>query len=188
MPHERCAERLAALGIPESHGLVLARRGEALAVGAEGDAPHASSWPVSGAPRGLPLSASQSRTVLSPLAEARRLPSGLKATLDTMASWPCKIFWSWGLASSAERSALCASDVGSDLVAPTASFASNKARPMLWSFSFSAAMAKRPAFARFWASDAFFCSSAIRSASRIRRSCSFSAVSRTRRVAAQALR
>ena len=39
------------------------------------------SWPVSGAPSGWPLSASQSRTVLSELAEARRLPSGLKATL-----------------------------------------------------------------------------------------------------------
>ena len=40
-PIERCAERLAALGIPEPHGLVLTRRGEALAVGAEGDAQHA---------------------------------------------------------------------------------------------------------------------------------------------------
>ena len=38
MAHERCAERLAALGIPEPHGLVPTRRGEALAVGAEGDA------------------------------------------------------------------------------------------------------------------------------------------------------
>ena len=41
MARERCAEGLAALGIPEPHGLVLTRRGEALAVGAEGDASHA---------------------------------------------------------------------------------------------------------------------------------------------------
>ena len=51
-----------------------------------------SSWPSSGGPRGWPLSASQSRTVLSTLAEARRLPSGLKATLNTIAAWPRKIF------------------------------------------------------------------------------------------------
>jgi hypothetical protein len=56
-------------------------------------------------------------------------PTGRRA--NTEVSWPPKIFLSRGLASSADSSALCASGVGSDLVAPTASFASNKARPML---------------------------------------------------------
>ena len=46
----------------------------------------ASVWPVSGWPIGWPVSASHTRTVLSPLPEAMRLPSGLNATLVT-AGW-----------------------------------------------------------------------------------------------------
>ena len=45
-------------------------------------------WPVSGAPIGWPVSASHSRTVLSPLPETIRLPSGLNATLNTESVWP----------------------------------------------------------------------------------------------------
>ena len=45
-------------------------------------------WPVSGAPTGWPVSASHTRTVLSPLPEAMRLPSGLNATLVTVSVWP----------------------------------------------------------------------------------------------------
>ena len=45
-------------------------------------------WPVSGAPIGWPVSASHSRTVWSSLAEARRCPSGLNATLVTAPVWP----------------------------------------------------------------------------------------------------
>jgi hypothetical protein len=45
MAHERWAKGMAALGIPESHGLVIARRGEALAVGAEGDATNGALMP-----------------------------------------------------------------------------------------------------------------------------------------------
>ena len=41
----------------------------------------ASVWPVSGSPTGWPVAASHSRTVLSPLPEAMRVPSGLNATL-----------------------------------------------------------------------------------------------------------
>ena len=40
-------------------------------------------WPVSGWPTGWPVAASHSRTVLSALPEAIRVPSGLNATLDT---------------------------------------------------------------------------------------------------------
>ena len=43
----------------------------------------ASVWPVSGSPIGWPVSASHSRTVLSPLPETMRWPSGLNATLNT---------------------------------------------------------------------------------------------------------
>ena len=56
MARERCAEGLAALDIPEPHGLVPTRRGQAPAVGAEGDARHVAvmareRW----TPRGWPL-------------------------------------------------------------------------------------------------------------------------------------
>ena len=40
-------------------------------------------WPVSGAPTGCPVAASHCRTVLSKPPDARRVPSGLNATLDT---------------------------------------------------------------------------------------------------------
>src|SRR6476646_10316785 len=44
-------------------------------------------WPVSGGPMGWPVSASHSRTVLSP-PETMRFPSGLNATLYTAPVWP----------------------------------------------------------------------------------------------------
>ena len=46
MALERWAEQLAALGIPEPHGLVRTRRGEALAVGAKDNAPHGALMPL----------------------------------------------------------------------------------------------------------------------------------------------
>ena len=45
-------------------------------------------WPVSGAPRGWPVSAFHTRTVPSALAEASRCPSGLNATPLTQLVWP----------------------------------------------------------------------------------------------------
>src|SRR6476659_352375 len=45
-------------------------------------------WPVSGSPICLPLSASQSRAVLSSDAVTMRLPSVLNAALHTEAVWP----------------------------------------------------------------------------------------------------
>ena len=77
---ERLADGLAGVGIPQPHGLVVAAGGDARAVGAERHAGHPSVWPVSGWPMGWPVSASHSRTVLSRLPEAIRLPSGLNAT------------------------------------------------------------------------------------------------------------
>ncbi len=88
MARERCAEGLAALGIPEPHGPVSLAEARRLPSGLKATLHTVPSWPVSGAPSGWPLSASQSRTVLSSLAEARRLPSGLKATLVTRRHGP----------------------------------------------------------------------------------------------------
>ena len=45
-------------------------------------------WPVSGWPMGWPVAASQTRSVLSALPEAIRLPLGLNATLHTSSVWP----------------------------------------------------------------------------------------------------
>ena len=81
---QRLADGLAGGGVPQPHRLVGAAGGDAGAVGAER---HAASprpvWPVSGWPMGWPVAASHSRTVLSSLPEARRVPSGLNATLHT---------------------------------------------------------------------------------------------------------
>ena len=52
-------------------------------VGAESHAPTAAVWPSKGLPTGCPVGAAHKRTVRSSLAEARRVPSGLKATLTT---------------------------------------------------------------------------------------------------------
>ena len=45
-------------------------------------------WPVSGSPRGWPVSGFHSRTVPSSLAVASRCPSGLNATPVTGPVWP----------------------------------------------------------------------------------------------------
>ena len=79
---ERIAEGLAGVGVPQPHRVVGAAGGDALAVGAERHAEHRVG--VAGqraAPIGWPVAASHSRTVLSSLPEAMRLPSGLNATL-----------------------------------------------------------------------------------------------------------
>ena len=57
-------------------------------VGAERHTEHRVGVAGQGAPIGWPVSASHSRTVWSALAEARRCPSGLNATLFTAPVWP----------------------------------------------------------------------------------------------------
>ena len=78
---QRGAEGLAGVGVPQPHRLVVAGGGEPVPVGAERHTATGPVWPVSGAPRGWPVSAFHSRTVWSSLAEAIRCPSGLNATL-----------------------------------------------------------------------------------------------------------
>ena len=76
--------------IPQPHGLVLTRRGEGLAVGAEGDAiDTASVCPSQGRAAGLAGWPRPTAARSCPrLAEARVLPSGLKATLSDRARVP----------------------------------------------------------------------------------------------------
>ena len=94
-------------GVPEPHGIVPARRGQALTVGAEGDAKDTVLVALERWTEGLAASASQSRTVLSALAEARRSPSGLKATLRTSPVPPGR--WAERVAVSASQSRTVAS-------------------------------------------------------------------------------
>src|SRR6185312_13737026 len=89
---ERVAEGLAGVGVPQSHRGVVATGGQPVPVRAEHHTPHPPVWPVSGLPRGWPVSASHSPTVLSRLAEASRCPSGLNATPNTASVWPVMIF------------------------------------------------------------------------------------------------
>ena len=88
VPLQRCADGLAALRIPQPQRLVLTARDDARAIRAEGNALTPPSCPCSGAPMGWPLFASHSRSVSSRLPETMRVPSGLKATLDTSALMP----------------------------------------------------------------------------------------------------
>ena len=85
MALERLAQGFAARHVPQHHGLVRARGGERLAVGAEGDARAPPLMTLSGSPSGLRLATSHRITVSSSLAEASVLPSGLKATLTPTA-------------------------------------------------------------------------------------------------------
>ena len=56
---------------------------------------------------GWPVAASHSRTVLSALPEARRVPSGLNATLDTASVWPVSGWpMGWPVAASHSRTVL----------------------------------------------------------------------------------
>ena len=97
-------------GVPHPHRLVAAAGGDAVAVGAER---HAASprcrVPVRGWPMGWPVSASHTRTVLSSLPEAMRVPSGLNATLVHRAGvpgegWPT----GWPVSASHTRTVLSA--------------------------------------------------------------------------------
>ena len=83
MAHERLADRLAGLRVPQPRRLVLRRRDDALAVGAERRAPHRDFVASSGSPICLPVSASHTRAVLSSAAVTMRLPSALNAALYT---------------------------------------------------------------------------------------------------------
>ena len=67
---ERGAEGLAGVGVPQPHGFVVAAGGERWPSGLNATLFTASVWPVSGGPRGWPVSAFHSRTVPSSLAEA----------------------------------------------------------------------------------------------------------------------
>ena len=73
------AEFLAAAGVPQLHGLVLAGAGHPLPVGRERHAQDPAECPVR-VRSSLPLLASHSFTVLSSLALATRCPSGENAT------------------------------------------------------------------------------------------------------------
>src|SRR6185312_14755436 len=60
--------------------------------------------PVSGSPRGWPVSAFHSWTVPSALPLASRCPSGLYATLDTRSVWPVSgVPMSWSVSTSHSR-------------------------------------------------------------------------------------
>ena len=102
MALERLPDGLAGLGVPQPRRLVVRRGDDALAVGAErrdgrpvrhnirdGRPTRQNfSWPLSGSPIGLPVSASHSRAVLSSDAVTMCLPSGLNAALPKGTSWP----------------------------------------------------------------------------------------------------
>ena len=80
---------LAGVGVPQPHRGVGAGGGQPVPVGAERHASTPQSvCPVRGVPRGWPVSASHSRTVVSALALASRCPSGLNATDVTKPVWP----------------------------------------------------------------------------------------------------
>ena len=66
-------------GVPDLHRFIVARGGDATAVGAERNAVTESVCPLS-VSVSWPVTASQTLTVLSSLAEAMRRPSGLNAT------------------------------------------------------------------------------------------------------------
>ena len=84
-PVSGCADRLAGVGVPQPHRVVVTAGDDALAVGAERHAVHRVRCGRSAAGRsGWPVAASHSRTVLSSLPETMRLPSGLNATLNTV--------------------------------------------------------------------------------------------------------
>ena len=75
--------------ITQPDGLVETGRGEGAAVGAERWALYTPPvWPISGSSSSWRVVTSHSRMVLSRLAEARVLPSGLNATLYTPPVWP----------------------------------------------------------------------------------------------------
>ena len=95
---QRLADGLAGGRVPQPHRVVGAAGGEPGAVGAERHAGHRARCGRSAAGRsGWPVAASHSRTVLSSLPEAMRVPSGLNATLDTASVWPVS-GWPIGLA------------------------------------------------------------------------------------------
>ena len=86
---QRVADGLAGGRVPQPHRVVVAAGGDARAVGAERHAVHrARCGRSAAAPTGWPVAASHSRTVLSSLPEASRLPSGLNATLITASGVP----------------------------------------------------------------------------------------------------
>ena len=82
---ERGADRLAGVGVPQPHRAVVAGGGQPVPVGAERHTGHPVGVAGEGLPRGWPVSAFHSRTVLSSLALASRCPSGLNATPITAA-------------------------------------------------------------------------------------------------------
>ena len=77
------ADRLAGVGVPHLHRLVPAAGDDALAVGAERHAEHLAGVAGERQADRWPVSASHTLTVLSPLPETMRVPSGLNATLLT---------------------------------------------------------------------------------------------------------
>ena len=81
MAFERLADGLAGLGVPQPRRLVKDAVTMRLPSGLNAALYTSSSWPLSGSPMGLPVSASHSRAVLSPDAVTMRLPSGLNAAL-----------------------------------------------------------------------------------------------------------
>ena len=83
MALERLADRLAGRGVPHPRRLVPDAVTMRLPSGLNAALITASSWPVSGSPIGLPVSASHTRAVLSQDAVTMRLPSGLNAALIT---------------------------------------------------------------------------------------------------------
>ena len=73
---ERGAEGLAGVGVPQPHRLVALAEAIRCPSGLNATPITRSVWPVSGSPRGWPVSAFHSRTVSSKLAEAIRCRRG----------------------------------------------------------------------------------------------------------------
>ena len=82
------ADGVAGGGVPDPHGVVGAAGDDAVPVGLNATDCTAPVWPVSGAPMGSPVAASQIRTVCVALPETMRVPVGLNATLRTASVWP----------------------------------------------------------------------------------------------------
>ena len=83
MPDEWHTERPASMHVPQAQCLVNAARDDAAPVGLKATLTTGFPCPSSGAPSGWLLCESHKRRVWSQLPETMRLPSGLKATLDT---------------------------------------------------------------------------------------------------------
>ena len=76
------ADRLAGVGVPQPHRLVVAGGGEAVPVGAERHPVHRPVWPVRGAPIGWPVSVSHSRTVRVGARRGEPVPVGAERHAD----------------------------------------------------------------------------------------------------------